>query len=87
MCYSWCGRRQASLDARRKRGLIAGAAFGYSQGITFWVFAMLFYAGAIMVDDGQVEYGDFFTAMFAVMFGAFGVGQVSVEDRGRGWIV
>ena len=37
---------------------------------------MLFYAGAIMVDNGQVNYGDFFTAMFAVMFGAFGVGQV-----------
>lgn len=67
---------QSSLDARHKRGLIAGAAFGYSQGITFWVFALLFYMGAVMVDKGIVEYGDFFTSMFAVMFGAFGVGQV-----------
>ena len=28
------------------------------------------------MDDGTVEYEDFFTAMFAVIFGAFGVGQV-----------
>ncbi|CAB1103549.1 unnamed protein product [Ectocarpus sp. CCAP 1310/34] len=77
---------EGSLDARRKRGLIAGAAFGYSQGITFWVFALMFYAGAIMVDNGQVEYGDFFTAMFAVIFGAFGVGQISgdFKDAGKG---
>ncbi|CAM9784749.1 unnamed protein product, partial [Ectocarpus sp. 12 AP-2014] len=77
---------EGSLDARRKRGLIAGAAFGYSQGITFWVFALMFYVGAIMVDNGQVEYGDFFTAMFAVIFGAFGVGQISgdFKDAGKG---
>ncbi|CAM9382357.1 unnamed protein product, partial [Hapterophycus canaliculatus] len=77
---------QSSLDARRKRGLIAGAAFGYSQGITFWVFALMFYAGAIMVDDGRVEYSDFFTAMFAVIFGAFGVGQITgdAKDAGEG---
>ena len=40
------------------------------------MFALLFYVGAILVDDGSVEYEDFFTAMFAVIFGAFGVGQV-----------
>lgn len=68
---------QSSLDARKRRGLIAGAAFGYSQAIIFWVFALLFYVGAVLVDDGTVEYKNFFTAMFAVIFGAFGVGQVS----------
>lgn len=67
---------QSSLSDRQKRGLISGAAFGYSQGITFWVFAIMFYVGAIMVDNGQVKYENFFTSMFAVIFGAFGVGQV-----------
>lgn len=33
-----------------------------------------------MVDKGQVEYGNFFTAMFAVMFGGFGVGQVNLRS-------
>lgn len=67
---------QSSLNERNKRGLVSGAAFGYSQGVTFWVFAIMFYVGAIMVDQGKVEYENFFTAMFAVIFGAFGVGQV-----------
>eukprot|EP00904_Undaria_pinnatifida_P011955 jgi/Undpi1/7890/HiC_scaffold_24.g10362.m1 len=77
---------ESSLDARRKRGLVAGAAFGYAQAIIFWVFALLFYVGAILVDDGSVEYEDFFTAMFAVIFGAFGVGQISgdAKDVGEG---
>lgn len=60
--------------------MIAGAAFGYAQAIIFWVFALLFYVGAILVDDGTVEYDNFFTAMFAVIFGAFGVGQVLRES-------
>ncbi len=55
---------------------MAGGAYGYSQAIIFWVFALLFYVGAIMVDDGTINFLDFFTAMFAVIFGAFGVGQV-----------
>lgn len=67
---------QGSLVARRKRALVTGAAFGYSQGIVYWAFALLFHVGAVLVDDGKVEYRDFFTAMFAVIFGAFGVGQV-----------
>ncbi|CAN0287525.1 unnamed protein product [Ectocarpus sp. 6 AP-2014] len=77
---------ESSLDARKRRGLIAGAAFGYSQAIIFWVFALLFYVGAVLVDDGTVEYKNFFTAMFAVIFGAFGVGQISsdAKDAGEG---
>ncbi|CAM9323517.1 unnamed protein product [Pylaiella littoralis] len=72
---------ESSLDARRRRGLIAGGAFGYSQAIIFWVFALLFYVGAILVDDGTLEYDRFFTAMFAVIFGAFGVGQISSDTK------
>ncbi|CBJ28571.1 conserved unknown protein [Ectocarpus siliculosus] len=77
---------ESSLDARKRRGLIAGAAFGYSQAIIFWVFALLFYVGAVLVDDGTIEYKNFFTAMFAVIFGAFGVGQISsdAKDAGEG---
>lgn len=64
--------------------MIAGGAFGYSQAVIFWVFALLFYVGAVLVDDGTVEYLDFFTAMFAVIFGAFGVGQISADAKDAG---
>ncbi|CAM9424479.1 unnamed protein product [Ascophyllum nodosum] len=75
---------ETSLDARKKRGLIAGAAFGYSQAIIFWVFALLFYVGAILVDDGTLDFLDFFTAMFAVILGALGVGQISADTKDAG---
>ncbi|CAM9424622.1 unnamed protein product [Ascophyllum nodosum] len=75
---------ETSLGARKKRGLIAGAAFGYAQAIIFWVFALLFYVGAILVDDGTLDFLDFFTAMFAVIFGAFGVGQISADTKDAG---
>ncbi|CAM9485529.1 unnamed protein product [Discosporangium mesarthrocarpum] len=70
---------EGSLNARRRRGLISGAAFGFSQGVMFWAFGILFFVGSILVDDGTVEYSNFFTAMFAVMFGSFGVGQINME--------
>ncbi|CAN0241503.1 unnamed protein product, partial [Hapterophycus canaliculatus] len=75
---------ESSLAARQKRGLVAGAAFGYSQAIIFWVFALMFYVGAVLVDNGTLEYKKFFTAMFAVIFGAFGVGQVRREAGNPG---
>ncbi|CAN0191378.1 unnamed protein product, partial [Ectocarpus fasciculatus] len=37
-------------------------------------------------DDDTIEYKNFFTAMFAVIFGAVGVGQISsdAKDAGEG---
>ncbi|CAM9485577.1 unnamed protein product [Ectocarpus sp. 12 AP-2014] len=70
---------ESSLNARKRRGLIAGGALGYSQAILFWMFALIFYVGAILVDDGTLEYDAFFTAIFAVIFGAFGAGQVGSD--------
>lgn len=66
------------MDKRRTRAIISGATFGYSQGVIYWVFALLFYVGAILVDRRTIDYTDFLTAMFAVIFGAFGIGQVHV---------
>lgn len=68
---------QVHPDTRRKRALIAGAADGYCQTIVIWSFALLFYVGAVLIDDSTVQYEDFFTAVLAVLFGYFGVGKVS----------
>ena len=53
----------------------------------FWVFAIIFYVGAILVDDGTISFLEFFQAFFAVFLGAFGVGQVRgvVSCGGVGW--
>ena len=50
--------------------------FAYGQGMMFWVFAVIFYVGAILVGDGSITFVDFFQAFFAVVLGAFGIGQV-----------
>ena len=48
------------------------------------MFALLFYVGAILVDDGTLDFLDFFTAMFAVILGALGVGQISADTKDAG---
>lgn len=55
--------------------------FGYGQAMMFWVFATIFYVGAILVDDGTITFLQFFQAFFAVVLGAFGIGQVRVGLR------
>lgn len=36
------------------------------------------------MDDGKVDFLDFFTSMFAVIFGAFGVGQINADAKDAG---
>ena len=43
-----------------------------------WVFAVIMYVGAILVDDGSITFHDFFQSFFAVVLGAYGIGQVRV---------
>ncbi|CAN0102225.1 unnamed protein product [Pylaiella littoralis] len=68
-----------SIEGRKKRGYMTAVAFGYSQGMMFFVFAIIFYVGAVLVDDGTITFLAFFQAFFAVFLGAFGVGQIQNE--------
>ncbi|CAM9333516.1 unnamed protein product, partial [Hapterophycus canaliculatus] len=68
-----------SIEGRKKRGLMTAVAFGYSQGMMFFVMAVIFYVGGMLVDDGTISFLMFFQAFFAVFLGAFGVGQIQSE--------
>ncbi|KAG5184894.1 ATP-binding cassette, sub-family B, member 1A [Tribonema minus] len=70
---------QGTVRARQQRGAINGLAFGYSQGMTFWVFALLFWYGSLLVSRGTVTFVNFYMAMFAVILGAMGIGQVNAD--------
>jgi ATP-binding cassette, subfamily B (MDR/TAP), member 1 len=59
----------STVSERKRRGLISGAAFGYSQAMMFWVFALLFWYGSELVSSGKVSFLNFFMAMFAVILG------------------
>jgi ATP-binding cassette subfamily B (MDR/TAP) protein 1 len=79
MCDTFHAAIKDSGAGRRKRGLVSAVVFGYSQGITFWAFAFLFWYGSIFVSDGTVSFLHFFMSMFCVILGAFGVGQVNAD--------
>lgn len=69
---------KTSVKDRKRRGILFGASFGYSQANMFWVFALLFWYGSLLVPS-HVDFKHYFVAMFAVILGAFGVGQVNSD--------
>jgi len=60
-----------------KSHLLSGFAFGFSQFVTYLIFAVLFYAGGVIIENSQdpgsssqVKPEDVFTALFAIFFAA-----------------
>lgn len=66
-----------------KQGIYSGLVFGFSQFATFSTFALLFWAGIKLMVNGKVTFQDFFVALLAVMFAAFGVGQANADFGAR----
>ncbi|CAM9124263.1 unnamed protein product [Phaeothamnion confervicola] len=79
-----------TIAARQRRGVLAGLAFGYSQGAMFWVFALLFWYGSRLVQvragkvlcgaawrDRVFKYYKRWVGSFNPL--AFGVGQINAE--------
>lgn len=54
---------------------MTAVAVGFGNSLMFWVFGTIFYVGALLVDDGTLTFLQFFQSFFAVVLGAFGVGQ------------
>ncbi|KAK1295148.1 ABC transporter B family member 11 [Acorus calamus] len=60
-----------------KQGMISGVGFGLSYFLLFCVYAVSFYAGARLVDDGKTTFTDVFRVFFALTMAAVGVSQSS----------
>ncbi|CAM9601172.1 unnamed protein product [Chrysoparadoxa australica] len=71
-----------TIIRRKKIAIVSGLGFGYSQGMMFWAFGLLFYVGAILVDEGEVTFEGFFRSMFAIISGSFGLGAINVDMDG-----
>lgn len=52
-----------------------GISFGVSQLVMFVIFGLLFYIGAVFHKEYDVKATDMFTAIFALMYAAFGAGM------------
>lgn len=60
-----------------RQGLISGIGFGLSFSLLFLVYATSFYAGARLVEDGKITFGDVFRVFFALTMAAMAISQSS----------
>ncbi|KZV40214.1 hypothetical protein F511_27600 [Dorcoceras hygrometricum] len=58
-------------------GLVSGVGFGFSFALLFLVYATSFYAGARLVEDGQITFTDVFRVFFALTMAALAISQSS----------
>ncbi|KAL6504960.1 ATP-binding cassette, sub-B (MDR TAP), member 4 [Orobanche gracilis] len=60
-----------------RQGLVSGVGFGLSFALLFLVYATSFYAGARLVEDGKITFGDVFRVFFALTMAALAISQSS----------
>ncbi|KAJ6823898.1 ABC transporter B family member 11-like isoform X1 [Iris pallida] len=67
------GPRKAGI----KQGLISGIGFGLSLFLMYIVYAISFYAGGRLVNDGKTTFGKVFQVFFALSMAAMSISQAS----------
>ncbi|KAL1923211.1 uncharacterized protein VTP21DRAFT_9587 [Calcarisporiella thermophila] len=60
-----------------QKAYLASLGYAISQGFQFFVFALGFYVGIQFIRAGDMDYLQLLTTMFAVIFSAMGVGNIS----------
>ncbi|XP_047325305.1 ABC transporter B family member 4-like [Impatiens glandulifera] len=60
-----------------RQGLVSGAGFGLSFMLLYLVYSLSFYAGARLIEDGKITFGDVFRVFFALTMAAMGLSQSS----------
>ncbi|KAL3936995.1 MAG: hypothetical protein SGARI_002326, partial [Bacillariaceae sp.] len=62
-----------------KQGGLAGLVYGFTQGVVFVSFGIVFYVGTQLLVQVEINFLQFFAALLSVMFGAIGASQVSAD--------
>ncbi len=65
---------QQSQD-RTSSAVVAGLGHGLSQACTFATYALLFWYGSTLIEDGDIEFEDMMVAIMSLMLGGLGLGQ------------
>ena len=65
----------APLREVKRKSWISGFSMGFSEFMRFAVYAVIFIAGAYFVRDIDLSISGMFTAMFGILYGAFGAGN------------
>ena len=64
-----------------KKGLVSGFFFGFSQFVMFAGFALAFWYGSELADDGELTFKGILTCSMALLMGAMGAGEVWAAVR------
>lgn len=57
-----------------KKGNATGISFGIAQAIISCIFALIFYIGALLIRDKNIEVLNIYTSIYAIMFTAVQAG-------------
>jgi ATP-binding cassette, subfamily B (MDR/TAP), member 1 len=64
-----------------QQGAVTGLVYGFTQGVVFLSFGIIFYVGTQLLVGIQINFLQFFAALLSVMFGAIGaVCSITVES-------
>ncbi|QCD80147.1 ATP-binding cassette [Vigna unguiculata] len=66
---------EGPIKAGIRRGVISGLSYGVSFFMLYAVYALSFYAGARLVEDGKSTFSDVFRVFFAFSMAAMGISQ------------
>ena len=66
---------EGPLKLATRKGNLSGLAFGFSQFGMFFVYALVFFIGAVFTIKIDLGYKDLFLSIFGVLFAAFGAGN------------
>jgi len=66
--------RESNSDICRST-VITGLLYGFGQSAMFFVYAVMFYAGALFTTRYGLEFQDMFRALFSIIFAAYGAGM------------
>ena len=66
-------------DVRADRSWVIGLGFGASNSVLFLSYAMLFWYGARLIDNGEIDFQQMMQAILCLMLGAMGLGQAMVD--------
>jgi len=75
ICTVYNAQLEKSLTRLGKAALLAGTGFGFSQSVRFFINALVYWYGSILIRDGTITFQQLVQAMMGVLMSAIALGQ------------
>ncbi|RGB26342.1 multidrug resistance protein 1a, partial [Rhizophagus diaphanus] len=68
---------ELAYKAGKKKAIVSGAGIGFMMMVLFFSYALAFWYGSRLILNNELSGGDILNALFAVIIGAFSIGNAS----------